>query len=127
MEFGAAIAAFGASMMVAWYFLSRDARGAHNLRYIIPMLLGFACFTSGLSLMLLSMKILELREDLVADVHDVASRWLSLLCRILPVLTLLSPLVLSGYKVYRYIGLTIIGSVMAPLSLLRWYEHWTQG
>ncbi|CAN6169595.1 unnamed protein product [Urochloa humidicola] len=79
MEFGAGIAAFGASMMVAWYFLSPDARGSHNLRYIIPMLLAFACFTSGACLMLLR------------------------------------------YKIYRYIGLTLLVIVTAPIALLRWY------
>ncbi|CAN6194709.1 unnamed protein product [Urochloa humidicola] len=79
MEFGAGIAAFGASMMVAWYFLSPDARGSHNLRYIIPMLLAFACFTSGACLMLLR------------------------------------------YNIYRYIGLTLLVIVTAPIALLRWY------
>ena len=107
--------------MVAWYFLSPDGRGAYNMHYIIPMLLGFACLTSGLSLMLLSQNILDLQEDLVVDVQLVASKWLSLLCSILPVLTLLSSLVLSGYKVYRYIGLIILGLVMTPLALLGWY------
>ncbi|XP_062178865.1 uncharacterized protein LOC133883532 isoform X2 [Phragmites australis] len=121
MEFGAGIAAFGASMMVAWYFLSSEARGAHNLRYIIPMLLGFACFVCGVSLMLLSMNILELPEKIIADVQEMASKYLSLLCSILPVVTLLSPLVLSGYKVYRYIGLTLLVMVTTPLALLRWY------
>ncbi|RLM55082.1 hypothetical protein C2845_PM10G15250 [Panicum miliaceum] len=121
MEFGAGIAAFGASMMVAWYFLSPDGRGSHNLRYIIPMLLSFACFTSGLCLMLLSMNILELPESVVADVQDMASKCLSCLCSILPVVTLLSPLVLSGYKIYRYVGLTLLVIVTAPIALLRWY------
>ncbi|PAN23565.1 hypothetical protein PAHAL_4G101900 [Panicum hallii] len=121
MEFGAGIAAFGASMMVAWYFLSPDGRGSHNLRYIIPMLLSFACFTSGLCLMLLSMNILELPESVVADVQDMASKCLSWLCSILPVVTLLSPLVLSGYKIYRYVGLTLLVIVTAPIALLRWY------
>lgn len=121
MEFGAGIAAFGASMMVAWYFLSPDGRGSHNLRYIIPMLLSFACFTSGLCLMLLSMNILELPESVVADVQDMASKFLSWLCSILPVVTLLSPLVLSGYKIYRYVGLTLLVIVTAPIALLRWY------
>ncbi|KAJ1259683.1 hypothetical protein BS78_10G174400 [Paspalum vaginatum] len=121
MEFGAVIAASGASMMVAWYFLAQDARGAHNLHYIIPMFLAFACFISGFSLMLLSMNILELREDLIADVQDVASHWLSLSCTILPVLTLLSTFVFSGNKIYRYIGLAILGLVISPLALLRWY------
>ena len=111
------IAASTASMMVAWYFLSPDAKGAYNMCYIIPMLLGLACLTSGLSLMLLSQNILNLQEDLVVDVQLVASKWLSLLCSILPVLTLLSSLVLSGY-VYRYIGLIILGLVMTPLALL---------
>ncbi|CAN6169594.1 unnamed protein product [Urochloa humidicola] len=121
MEFGAGIAAFGASMMVAWYFLSPDARGSHNLRYIIPMLLAFACFTSGACLMLLSMNILELPESIVANVQVMASKCLSWLCSILPVVTLLSPLVLSGYKIYRYIGLTLLVIVTAPIALLRWY------
>uniref|UniRef100_A0A0E0PZI4 Uncharacterized protein n=1 Tax=Oryza rufipogon TaxID=4529 RepID=A0A0E0PZI4_ORYRU len=34
MELGASIAGLSASMMVAWYFLSPEARGAHNLRYV---------------------------------------------------------------------------------------------
>ncbi|KAL6839393.1 hypothetical protein ACP4OV_030663 [Aristida adscensionis] len=97
MEFGAGIAAFGASMILAWYFLSPEARGAHNLRYIIPQLLGFACFSSGVALMLLSMNILELPERLVDDVLDKISKGLSLLCSILPVVTLLSPLVEGGH------------------------------
>lgn len=121
MEFGAGISAFGVSMMVAWYFLSPDARGSHNLRYIIPMLLGFACFISGVCLMLLSMNILELPESIAADVHDMASKCLTWLCSILPVVTLLSPLVLSGYKIYRYIGLILLVIVTAPIALLRWY------
>uniref|UniRef100_A0A0A9DHB1 Uncharacterized protein n=1 Tax=Arundo donax TaxID=35708 RepID=A0A0A9DHB1_ARUDO len=121
MEFGAGIAASAASMMVAWYFLSPEARGAHNLRYIIPMLLAFACFLSGVSLMLLSMNVLELPEKLVSDEQHRASKYLSLLCSTLPVVTLLSPLVLSGYKMYRYIGLTLLVMVTAPLALLRWY------
>ncbi|KAG2612184.1 hypothetical protein PVAP13_4KG293400 [Panicum virgatum] len=121
MEFGAGIAAFGVSMMVAWYFLSPDARGSHNLRYIIPILLCFSCFTSGICLMLLSMNILGLPESVVADVQDMTSKCLSWLCSILPVVTLLSPLVISGYKIYRYVGLTILVIVTAPIALLRWY------
>ncbi|XP_062229087.1 uncharacterized protein LOC133926930 isoform X1 [Phragmites australis] len=121
MEFGASIAAFSASMMVAWYFLSPEARGAHNLCYIIPMLLGFACFICGVSLMLLSMNILELTENIVADVQEMASKILSSLCSTLPVVTMLSPLVLCGSKVYKYIGLTLLVMVTAPLALQRWY------
>ncbi|KAF8652123.1 hypothetical protein HU200_063073 [Digitaria exilis] len=128
MEFGAGIGAFGASMMVAWYFLSPDARGPHNLRYIIPMLLSFACFTSGVCLMLLSMNILELPENVAADVQYMTSKCLSWLCGILPVVTLLSPLVLSGYKIYRYLGLTLLVVVTAPIALLRWYTgHKAEG
>ncbi|TVU07962.1 hypothetical protein EJB05_41341, partial [Eragrostis curvula] len=121
MEFGAGIAGFGASMLVAWFFLSPENRGAHNLCYIIPMLLSFSCFAVGVSLMLLSMNILELPEKNVDDVLEVASKCLSFLCSIFPVVTLLSPLVLSGYKFYRYIGLTLLVMVMAPVVFLRWY------
>lgn len=121
MEFGAGVAGSSASMMVAWYFLSPEARGAHNLRYVIPMLLGFTCFISGLCQMLLSMNLIELPEHLVSEVQCMASKCLSLLCSTLPVVTLLSPLVLSGYKVYRYIGLTLLIVVTAPLAVLRWY------
>ncbi|CAL5048394.1 unnamed protein product [Urochloa decumbens] len=120
-EFGAGIAGSGISMMVAWYFLSPEARGAYNLRYVMPMLLGSACIASGVSLMLLNMNILNLPENLVSDAQHTASGCFSLLCSTLPVLTLLSPLVLSGYKVYRYIGLTLLVIVTAPLAVLRWY------
>jgi hypothetical protein len=85
------------------------------------MLLAFACFTSGVCLMLLSMNILELPERVVDDVQVKVSKCLSWLCSILPVVTLLSPLVLSGYKIYRYIGLTLLVIVTAPIALLRWY------
>jgi len=46
------------------------------MHYIIPMLLGFACLTSGLSLMLLSQNILDLQEDLVVDVQLVQMAFL---------------------------------------------------
>jgi hypothetical protein len=121
MELGASIAGLSASMMVAWYFLSPEARGAHNLRYIIPMLLGFICFISGICLMLLSMNLLELPANLVTETHCRASKSLSYLCRTLPVVTLLSPFVLSKYKVYRYVGLALLAVVMAPLALVLWY------
>uniref|UniRef100_A0A0D9WRH7 Uncharacterized protein n=1 Tax=Leersia perrieri TaxID=77586 RepID=A0A0D9WRH7_9ORYZ len=108
-------------MMVAWYFLSPDAFGAHNLRYIIPMMLGFTCFISGICLMLLSMNLHDLPTKLVSESHRKASKYLSCLCRTLPVVTLLSPLVFSKYKVYRYVGISLLVLMMIPLTVVPWY------
>lgn len=108
-------------MMVAWYFLSPEDRGTHNLRCIIPLLLGFACLISGVCLMLLSMNLLELPQHLVSESQLMVSKYLSLLCSALPVVTLISPFLLSGYKLYRYIGLALLVAVTAPLAVVRWY------
>ncbi|XBI62105.1 uncharacterized protein LOC119271893 [Triticum dicoccoides] len=121
LEFGGSIAGFGVSMMVAWYILFPGDRGAHNLRCIIPLFLGFACLISGVCLMLLSMNLLELPQHLVSESQLMVSKYLSWLCSALPVVTLISPFLLSGYKLYRYIGLALLVVVTAPLAVVRWY------
>uniref|UniRef100_R7W2T7 Uncharacterized protein n=1 Tax=Aegilops tauschii TaxID=37682 RepID=R7W2T7_AEGTA len=121
LEFGASIAAFAVNMMVALYFLSPQDRGAHNQRYIIPLLLGFTCFISGFSLVLPSMNLLELPEDLVSESQRMVSKYLSVLCSTLPVVTLASPFLLSGYKLYRYIALALLVAMIAPVAVVRWY------
>lgn len=107
--------------MVAWYFLPPGDRGAHNLRYIIPLLLGLTCLISGFCLMLLSMNLLELPQRLVSESQLMVSKYLPWLCSALPVITLISPLLLSGYKLYKYIVIAFLVVVTAPLVVVRWY------
>lgn len=91
LEFGGSIAGFGLTVMVAWYFLPPGDRGAHNLRYIIPLLLGLTCLISGFCLMLLSMNLLELPQRLVSESQLMVSKYLPWLCSALPVITLIDP------------------------------------
>ncbi|KAM3346854.1 hypothetical protein ACQJBY_021063 [Aegilops geniculata] len=121
LEFGSIIAGFGLIMIVAWYFLPSGDRGPHNLRYIIPLLLGLTCLISGVCLMLLSMNLLELPQHLVSESQLMVSKYLPWLCSALPVITLISPFLLSGYKLYKYIVVALLFVVTAPLVVVRWY------
>jgi len=120
VESGTAFTIFGLVVLLA-LCLPRQAKHPGNLRLTASLLLSLATFLAGKALMLLSLNMMGLREDLVSGGQRVAVKCLRPACAFLSVATLVSLLALLPGTVYLYIGLAAVAVIMLSAAGAHWY------
>ncbi|OEL34312.1 hypothetical protein BAE44_0004669, partial [Dichanthelium oligosanthes] len=120
VEVGTAFAVFGLAVLLA-LCLPQQVKHPGNVRLTVSLLFSLATFLAGKTLMLLSLNMLGLREDLVSGGQRVAAKCLRPACAFLSVMTLVSLLALLPGRVYLYIGLAVVAVIMSAAAGAHWY------
>lgn len=121
LELGGIAAIFGFAVLFGWFCFPEEMKRPNNLKITFSLLLAFATFFSGTALMLLSMKMVGLRESLVSAGQLVASRCLFGICTALSAMTLVSLLALLPSMLYLCLGLAVMTVVVLPAIAVHCY------
>jgi hypothetical protein len=115
LQLGGMVAVFGFAVLSTWLCLPNNKVRPDNVGFTFSLLLAFATFLSGKALMLLSMDMLGRLENLVSVGHRVVSKFLIVVCRVLPVMTLVSLLSLLPSMLYLCLGLAVVTTAVLPV------------